>query len=185
MKTITNNFITKPVNNNSIHSRKMLCGVGVNDADYIISPIVNGVQVRCPFYNRWKDMIYRCYSEVSQKGNPTYKACTVCDEWLLFSNFKKWMEKQDWKGKQIDKDIKVKGNKEYGPDTCLLVTLYDNQTAAHSGTYKVKPPNGSECLVVNMSLFCIENNLCKSSMYRLSTGKISKYKGWSAKKQNV
>lgn len=29
----------------------------------------------------------------------------MADEWNTFSNFKNWMEKQNWEDKQLDKDI--------------------------------------------------------------------------------
>ena len=36
------------------------------------------------------------------------------------------MEKQDWEGKELDKDLKVFGNKVYGPDTCMFVDTQVN-----------------------------------------------------------
>ena len=35
--------------------------------------------------------------------------------------FRAWMVEQDWKGKQLDKDLLVQGNKMYSPDTCVFV----------------------------------------------------------------
>lgn len=64
----------------------------------------------------------RCYNKKAKQENPTYENCVICDEWLTFSNFKRWMEAQDWKGKAIDKDIIKKGNKVYCPDFCAFVT---------------------------------------------------------------
>ena len=42
--------------------------------------------------------------------------------WQNGSNFKAWMEVQDWEGKELDKDILVRGNKVYSPDTSAFVT---------------------------------------------------------------
>lgn len=81
----------------------------------------DGKQALCPFYETWRGVIRRCCSDSFKNKNPTYKDCTVCEEWKFFSNFKAWMEKQDWQGKQLDKDLLVYGNKIYGPEFCCFV----------------------------------------------------------------
>lgn len=101
---------------------KFVCGVGINDADYVVKPTVDGKRACCEFYCSWREMIRRCYSTKWQEKNPTYIGCTVCEEWLTFSNFKSWMEKQDWKGKQLDKDVIYSNNKKYSPDTCVFIS---------------------------------------------------------------
>lgn len=121
-----NYFPIIPANKTSLSLRKPLYGVGVNDADYIVRPEVNGKRVFCPYYNTWAHMIERCYSEKRKNQNPTYRDAKTCDEWLVFSVFRSWMEKQDWKGKDLDKDIIVKGNKTYSPSTCLFVSHHVN-----------------------------------------------------------
>ena len=98
--------------------RSIVAGVGINDADYGIAG--------CPFYNRWLGMLQRCYGKAMQRLNPSYVGCSVCDEWLRFSVFKAWMEKQDWVGMELDKDILVLGNKVYSPATCVFVTPKTN-----------------------------------------------------------
>jgi len=110
---------------------KLVCGVGFNDSDVV---------TKCdPFYSRWKGMLVRCYSAKYHAKRPTYIGCTVCDEWLTFSNFKSWMEKQDWKGKELDKDILVIGNKLYSPELCVFVTKLTNSfildRASSRGSY--------------------------------------------------
>ena len=65
--------------------------------------------------------------------SPTYKGCSVSEEWLRFSNFKRWMEKQDWDGKQLDKDILFEGNKVYSAETCVFVTSVVNSFTSDSG----------------------------------------------------
>lgn len=105
---------------------KLVYGVGINDADYAVDKreISDGKKKstwRCIYYTTWSDMLKRCYSERYQTKYPTYKGCGVCDEWLIFSNFKAWMETQDWEGKQLDKDLLKVGNKIYCPEWCIFV----------------------------------------------------------------
>ena len=64
----------------------------------------------------------RCYSVKFQERDPTYKGCSVSEEWKRFSNFRAWMAEQDWEGKQLDKDLLIEGNKVYSEDTCVFVT---------------------------------------------------------------
>jgi len=98
--------------------RNLLYGLGINDAHYVVYPTINGKRVMCPFYGRWKLMLERCYS---YRQHPAYRGCSVVEEWHTFSNFKVWMQTQDWEGKDLDKDLKVLGNKVYGPDTCMFI----------------------------------------------------------------
>lgn len=80
-------------------------------------------------YKLWVGMLERTYCEKFKAGRPTYKDVTVCKEWHNFQNFAEWCSKQehfqlkDDKGRcyQLDKDILVKGNKIYSPDTCCFV----------------------------------------------------------------
>ena len=53
--------------------------------------------------------------------HPTYKDVTVCEEWHNFQNFAKWFEDNYVEGFELDKDILVKGNKIYSPETCCFV----------------------------------------------------------------
>lgn len=120
--------------------KKLVYGVGVNDADYIVQPLVDGKKISCPFYRKWKDMIRRCYSEKHLKNRPTYKGCSVSDEWLVFSKFKKWMEAQDWQGNHLDKDILDIEGKIYSSERCVFVSsainALLNEHAATRGKYK-------------------------------------------------
>ena len=106
--------------------RKLVYGVGINDADYIVKKhaIVEGkdkIIWVCPYYRAWNSALMRCYSEKFHLNYPTYRDCTVCDEWLTFSNFKAWMEQQDYEGKHLDKDLLKEGNKVYCPEYCIFV----------------------------------------------------------------
>lgn len=108
-------------------------GVGINDADYIVNPMINGKRVICPIYSKWAAMMYRCYSDDARKKHSTYDDCYVCDEWHLFSNFKQWIDDKDHIGKQLDKDILFPNNKIYSPNTCCLVSQYINSILLDCG----------------------------------------------------
>lgn len=96
-------------------SRALVCGVGIND-------LYNCGEMR--EYAQWTYMIHRCYYHAVQEVKPTYRDCFVCDEWLTASKFAEWARKSEngyIEGHVLDKDILVKGNKVYSPDTCCFV----------------------------------------------------------------
>lgn len=80
-------------------------------------------------YKTWFDMLQRCYDSRFQTKHPTYKECKCYKEWLLYDKFYEWLHSQEnfknWIEEDrsaLDKDILVKGNKIYSPETCCLVT---------------------------------------------------------------
>lgn len=78
-------------------------------------------------WDTWKGMLERCYNKKRIETQPTYKGCIVCEEWHDYQNFKVWFNENfiELKDKNervcLDKDILVKGNKIYSPDTCCFV----------------------------------------------------------------
>lgn len=99
-------------------------GVGITGNKYPTK--INGKHIA--EYVAWHNIISRSYSEKDKKKNPSYKDVTCCDEWLLYENFYKWVHSQEnfdkWLNGDkwaVDKDILVKGNKVYSPETCCLV----------------------------------------------------------------
>lgn len=126
----------------SIRSRKNVYGVGVNDCDYFVLQSREGKTTKCPYYSRWQEMLKRAYCKKYQAKKPTYKGCSVCEQWLSFSNFKEWMKLQDWKGKHLDKDILSYGNKVYGPDNCIFVSKEINALLTTSKAARGKAPIG-------------------------------------------
>lgn len=108
-----------------IMSRKLVHGVGFNDSEKRVLKIVDGKTIICPYYAKWQNMLKRCYKREHNKDK-SYEDATVCEEWLLFSNFKKWMISQNWKGKHLDKDLLKQGNKVYSPENCIFVSCKIN-----------------------------------------------------------
>lgn len=72
-------------------------------------------------YALWHSMINRCYSDKAHVKSPSYNGVNICNEWRIFSTFKSWFDKHYVDGWALDKDILVKGNREYAPDKCCFV----------------------------------------------------------------
>lgn len=119
---MTSTFIEIPAIKRNISKRKRIYGIGINDVTYQIRPTIDGNEMICPFYAVWTNMLARCYCKQNQKRHPTYFGCTVSDDWFIFSNFKHWMQSQDWKDKELDKDLLIKGNKHYSSNTCVFIS---------------------------------------------------------------
>ena len=113
--------------------KNIICGVGVND--------MLG-ESKTVAYQIWIGMIKRCYSSEVQERQPTYKGCSVCEEWLRFSNFKNWYDKNHVEDYHLDKDILVKGNKVYSPETCCFVPSEINTLFTKSNAKRGNLPIG-------------------------------------------
>jgi len=116
--------------------KKLVAGVGVTD---IPMKDENGKTMKS--YQSWQHMLNRCYSEKIQEIHPTYKGCLVSYEWLTYSNFKKFYDTNYKEGFQLDKDILIRGNKEYSEKACRFVPAYINllliDRGAKRGEYKI------------------------------------------------
>lgn len=75
-----------------------------------------------PIRGIWSSMLRRCYCPKFLDKYPTYAGCTVAPEWHNFQVFAEWYESNYFDGCQIDKDLKIKGNKVYSASTCTLVS---------------------------------------------------------------
>lgn len=96
-------------------------------------------------HQTWLQMLERCGSEIYKRKFPTYTNVSVCCEWRCFSNFEKWYQEQSiWrhKGWHLDKDILVKGNKIYSPDTCCFVPPQINTLFTQRSRCRGKYPIG-------------------------------------------
>ena len=116
--------------------RKSIYGIGINDADYVTNPKINGKRPMCPFYRKWINIFVRCYSLSALKTRPTYIDCSVAEEWHYFMTFRAWMMNQDWEGKELDKDILIPDNKIYSPETCCFVSSDINKILNKNSSLK-------------------------------------------------
>ena len=91
-------------------------------------------------YEKWRQMLRRCYSDNFHEKHPTYIGCTVCERWLTLSNFVEDFTHINGYDKEkllngaleLDKDIKSNGkNKEYSLYNCMLVSKTENSRQAN------------------------------------------------------
>ena len=84
-------------------------------------------------YNKWMNMLKRCFDNKYKEKRPTYKDTACCERWLCFANFLEDFEilKQEYNWNEneklnLDKDILHKGNKIYSLENCVLVPDWIN-----------------------------------------------------------
>lgn len=121
---------------------KLVCGVGFNDAHYLVDRYIDKVKVRCPAYSAWVNMLKRCYSKKYQSMQPTYTGCTVSHVWHSFMVFRAWWLQCYSDGYVLDKDLLYPNNKVYGPDTCLYVPTWLNSFTTTSNSSRGELPLG-------------------------------------------
>mgnify|MGYP006954717919 CR=1 FL=1 len=142
-----------------------VCGVGIND-------IVGSSTTHTNIRTLWKGILDRCYGK---NVTEAYKDCSICDRWIKLSNFIVDIEKmpnfdklfkQGW---SLDKDILVKGNKIYSPDTCCIVPSEINQLFIYQKSNRGSLPigvafntrDGSFTAQLNKRLTGGKQRLCK------------------------
>jgi len=125
---------------------KLVCGVGFNDKTRPV--FVNGKKVK--EYDLWQNMLNRCFSEKLQTICPTYKGCSVSDNFLNYTFFYDWCHKQVGFGKvdengrywQLDKDLLFVDNKTYSETTCVFVPQEINKFFTDRGNDRGEYPVG-------------------------------------------
>lgn len=97
-------------------------------------------------YRMWQGMLQRCYDKKLHEKRPTYKDCKVYDKWLYYYNFKKWFNENYYEINNekicLDKDILIKANKIYSPETCILVPQSINSLFVKSNAIRGELPIG-------------------------------------------
>ena len=89
-------------------------------------------------------MLRRAYSPEYHAGNPAYADVTVCDEWLNFQVYAEWWHRQPHHGNEfeLDKDLRIAGNREYSPQACSFVPKAINRLIGKKKPYCAELPCG-------------------------------------------
>lgn len=153
-----------------------VCGIGIVGVG--VHPVsINRKATKA--YQTWRDMIRRCYDPVELIRRPTYSDCTVCPDWHNFQKFAGWFNDNYINGYELDKDIKVLGNRVYSQDTCIFVSQVVNKVAAQAKVYAFVSPLGVRFNIYNLAEFCRVNSLCDSKMCAVDKGHRKHHKGWT------
>ena len=118
-------------------SKKLIYGKGLKGNGVAK---VNGKNTKA--YSTWGSMLQRCYAPKYLSRCPTYIGCSVCDAWLFFPTFNAWFDENYVEGWELDKDLLVTGNREYGPDTSCFVPHSINVLFIDSGRARGEYPIG-------------------------------------------
>ena len=122
---------------------KSVFGIGYNGVGKYVTKI-NGKHRK--EYQHWRGALGRCYDEETLKRQPTYQECSVIGEWLNYQNFADWCEEnynlETMQGWALDKDILVKGNKIYSPETCCFVPQEINNLLIKNNRVRGEYPIG-------------------------------------------
>ena len=104
-----------------------------------------------PARQLWSNMMKRCYNPKDYMGY--YGEAFVDECWLCFANFledlphlenfDKWLIGKDGGPPyNLDKDLKLPGNKVYSKDACAFVTEYENKSAGAINARLLDKTNG-------------------------------------------
>lgn len=108
-------------------------------------PFVDGTMT--DQYRTWSSMLARCYSSNHHIKHPTYKGCIVTEDWHCFQNFAKWYDENYYEingitRMELDKDILIKGNRIYSPETCVFVPKFINTLLVKGNSRRGNLPVG-------------------------------------------
>lgn len=73
------------------------------------------------YYSLWATMFSNSYNQKVHESCPGFIGYSVDPIWHDFQNFAQWCEKNEKQNYHFTKDILIKGNKIYGPDTCCFI----------------------------------------------------------------
>jgi hypothetical protein len=96
-------------------------------------------------FGLWRNMLKRCYCEAVIARHPTYAGCSIAAGWHDFQIFGDWAVSQvgyGVDGFELDKDLLVRDNKMYGPDTCVFVPHHINSATIGCNSARGEYPKG-------------------------------------------
>lgn len=105
---------------------------------------INNAKIKS--YMVWYAMMQRCYDTKSMYDKPTYEKCLVSKEWHCYEDFIPWFNENYYEIQDeemcLDKDILIRNNHIYSPDTCIFVPQAINKLFTKRQLHRGKYPIG-------------------------------------------
>lgn len=133
-------FIEIPLPAKCKTRNRLVSGIGINDAWYITErKDSQGNRLKCPYSVKWKSIL----TQVSKLStiHSTNVENYICKDWLCFSNFRRWMETQQW----INNELYCQ-DKYYSPETCKFVPSRKDNLIYGVGVYETGKYKGYDSL---------------------------------------
>ena len=173
--------------------KKMLIfGVGINDVEYCVSKYEKqGDTLKqvwlCPYYQKWRHILERCYSKTFLSKYQTYYGCYIHPSWIRLTGFIEWVDSHangGWVDLQPDKDLLVVGNREYGPDTVVFVNTSVNNFILDSGKIRGKYALGAmyDKACNKFRAECLDPFKKNKAYLGVFNTELEAHKAWQAKK---
>ena len=114
-----------------------------------------------------------------------------CSDIIELENYDLWKTNKGW---ELDKDIKVKGNKTYNKNNCMFVKKKENMLEMNERTLNDKltgltyigtSPNGDEYEFTNQHEFAELHNLNSKHVNSCLKGRLKTHKKWKFKIKNI
>lgn len=166
--TCKSSILRKCIRNRMISKTKFGNFIGVGE--YSAKEWLDGKQRDTVCYKKWTDIFRRVYDEKVRSKNPSYSGVSVAEDWHNFQNFARWcndtpeFRNEDW---CLDKDILIKGNKLYSPETCAFVPRQINNLFTLRQNHRGADPIGvswnksKEYFTVNICRYGVSTELAR------------------------
>ena len=148
---------------------------------------MESLHIKSHSYNVWREVIRRVYNEKERFKFKSYGSCHVCEEWLIYANFKLWYDTtypihiKDIKF-NLDKDLLQQNieNKVYSPETCIwlpekinkyLVNFTKENTGSSFDKDRNKWQSSGTDFYTNKTIHYGRYNTKEEATYRYKLGK--------------
>lgn len=90
----------------------------------------------------WRNLITRTSCEKHKLSHPYHSENSICEDWKCFQTFGDWHIDHYRPGYEIDKDLLIRDNRHYSPETCVFLPKELNTLIMRGKTGRGEQPPG-------------------------------------------